>query len=36
VLLQGLASGQSFDQSMGQLGLRGSDFEAQVIRRLKP
>jgi tetratricopeptide (TPR) repeat protein len=36
VLLQGLASGHSFDQSMGQLGLRGSDFEAQVIRRLKP
>jgi len=36
VLLQGLGSGQSFDQSLGPLGLRAADFESQVLRRLKP
>ena len=35
VLLQGLGSGQSFEQSMALLGLQASDFEAQVIRRLR-
>jgi hypothetical protein len=36
VLLQGLGNGQSFDESLGQLGLRRSEFEAQVLRRLRP
>jgi tetratricopeptide (TPR) repeat protein len=36
VLLQSLGTGQSFDASMGQLGLRAADFEAQVRRRLRP
>jgi len=36
VLLQGLGSGQSFDQSLVPLGLRAADFESQVLRRLKP
>jgi hypothetical protein len=36
VLLQGLGSGQSFDESLGPLGMRAADFESQVIRRLKP
>ena len=36
VLLQGMGNGRSFDQSMGQLGLQAADFEAQVLRRLKP
>jgi len=36
VLLHALASGQSFDASMGQLGMRAADFEAQVARRLRP
>ena len=36
VLLQALGSGQSFDASMGQFGMRAADFEAQVARRLRP
>jgi Peptidase MA superfamily/Tetratricopeptide repeat len=36
VLLQHLGNGQSFDESLGALGLRASDFESQVTRRLKP
>jgi tetratricopeptide (TPR) repeat protein len=36
VLLQGLGNGQSFDESLGQLGLRRAEFEAQVLRRLRP
>jgi hypothetical protein len=36
VLLQGLGAGQSFDDSLGQLGLRRAEFEAQVLRSLKP
>jgi len=36
VLLQALGSGQSFDASMGQLGIHAADFEAQVARRLRP
>jgi tetratricopeptide (TPR) repeat protein len=35
VLLQALGGGQSFDASMGQLGMRAADFEAQVARRLR-
>lgn len=34
-LLQGLGNGQTFEQSMAQLGLQAADFEAQVIRRLR-
>jgi hypothetical protein len=36
VLLQALGSGQSFDTSLGQLGMRAADFETQLARRLKP
>jgi len=36
VLLQGLGNGQSFDTSLVQLGLQRSEFEAQVLRRLRP
>ncbi len=36
VLLQGLGNGQSFDESLGQVGLRRSEFEGQVLRRLIP
>jgi peptidase MA superfamily protein/tetratricopeptide repeat protein len=36
VLLQGMGNGQSFDESMLQLGLSAADFESQVFRRLKP
>jgi tetratricopeptide (TPR) repeat protein len=36
VLLQGIGNGQSFDDSLVQLGLRRSEFEGQVLRRLKP
>jgi hypothetical protein len=36
VLLQGIGNGQSFDDSLGQLGLRRPEFEAQVLRRLRP
>ena len=36
VLLQGIGSGQSFEGSLGQLGIRASDFEAQFGRRLHP
>jgi tetratricopeptide (TPR) repeat protein len=35
-LLQRMGNGQSFDESLGPLGLRAADFEAQVLRRLKP
>ena len=34
-LLQALGRGQSFEQAMVQVGLRASDFEAQVMRRLR-
>ena len=36
VLLQALGSGQSLDTSLGQLGMRAADFEAQMKRRLRP
>jgi hypothetical protein len=36
VLLQGLGNGQSFDESLLQLGLRRPEFEAQVLRRMTP
>jgi tetratricopeptide (TPR) repeat protein len=36
VLLQGIGSGQSFDASLAQFGIRASDFEAQFGRRLHP
>ncbi len=36
VLLRAMGRGQSFNQAMRQAGLRASDFEAQVLRRLKP
>jgi tetratricopeptide (TPR) repeat protein len=36
LLLQSLGRGQSFDDSLGQLGVRGSEFESQLLRRLKP
>ena len=35
VLLQALGRGQSFEQSLSQVGLLASDFEAQVMRRLR-
>jgi tetratricopeptide (TPR) repeat protein len=36
VLLRGMGNGQSFEESLGQLGLPATEFEAQVGRRLKP
>ena len=36
VLLQSLGRGQSFEDSLGQLGTQASEFEAQVLRRLQP
>jgi tetratricopeptide (TPR) repeat protein len=36
VLLQGLGNGQSLDDSLVQLGVRRSEYEAQVLRRLTP
>ncbi len=36
VLLQSLGRGQSFEDSLGQLGAQASEFEAQVLRRLQP
>ncbi len=36
VLLQGMGNGQSFDDSLGLVGLRRSEFEGQVLRRLTP
>jgi tetratricopeptide (TPR) repeat protein len=36
LLLQSLGRGQSFDESLGQLGVQGSEFESQVLRRLRP
>jgi tetratricopeptide (TPR) repeat protein len=35
-LLRGLGRGQSFSEAMGLVGLRASEFEEQVQRRLKP
>jgi tetratricopeptide (TPR) repeat protein len=35
IVLQGLGSGQSLDASLGALGLRAADFEAQLGRRLR-
>jgi tetratricopeptide (TPR) repeat protein len=35
VLLRGLGSGQSLEESLGALGVQASDFESQVLRRLK-
>ncbi len=34
-LLQGLGAGQTFEQSMAQLGFQAAEFEAQVSRRLR-
>jgi hypothetical protein len=35
LVLHALGSGQSLDASLGQLGLRAADFEAQLTRRLR-
>ena len=36
LLLQNLGRGQSFDDSLGQLGVQGPEFELEVLRRLRP
>lgn len=36
ILLQGLGNGRSLDESLGMLGMRAADFEAEVMRRLRP
>ena len=36
VLLQSIGSGRSFEASLGQLGIRATDFEAQFGRRMRP